>query len=229
MIPRALQKYVNDMETFPDDAVRAWRSAGAAGVWLELRRRTVDRAGAYSRYMVIEADLSTVRQIEAPVGIEIRPFTGSDWSLLGDLAGSRLTRCFSTAAAAGRVCLVAWRGSTAVGYVWLSPAIEQRYESFALGLPSDAIYVWQIQVSRSARQMGIGAALGSFGLLLAKQQGYRRIWMITHHENLAAQRTIASVAPSRVLGTLSRIKVTSWMYTRFRLLPSAEPLPGTAR
>jgi len=229
MIPRALQKYVNDLRTFPDDAVRAWRSAGAAGVWLELRRRTVDRAGAYSRYMVIEADLSTVRLIETPVGIEIRPFTESDWSLLGDLAGSRLTRCFAAAAAAGRVCLVAWRGSTAVGYVWFSPAVDQRYESFALTLPSDAIYLWQLQVSRSARRMGIGAALVSFGLLLAKQQGYRLSWMITRCDNRAAQSTIASVAPSRVLGTLSRIKVTSWMHTRFRLLPTPEPLPGTAR
>lgn len=224
MIPRAFRKYVNDLETFPGDAIRAWRSAGAAGVWLELRRRTVDRAGGYSSYLVIEADLSTTREIPMPEGIEIRPFTGSDWTLLGDLAGYRLSKCFTAASAAGRVCLVAWRDSTAVGYVWFSPAIDQRYESFALTLPSDAIYLWQMQVSRSERRRGVGAALASYGLLMARQQGHRRSWMITRSDNLAAQSTIASVAQTRVLGTLSRIKVTSWTHTRFLVLRTPQPL-----
>ena len=224
MIPRALNKYVNDLETFPQDAVRAWRSAGAAGVWLETRRRTVDRAGGYSSYLVIEADLSTTRDVALPAGIEIRPFTGDDWTLLGDLAGHRLTKCFAAAAGAGRVCLVAWRGSTAVGYVWFSPAMEQRYESFALPLPSDAIYLWQIQVSRSGRRRGVASALVSFGLRMARQQGYRLSWMITRADNLAAQGTIASVASSRVLGTVRRIKVTSWMRTRFFVLATPQPL-----
>ncbi|MEO8090881.1 MAG: GNAT family N-acetyltransferase [Gemmatimonadales bacterium] len=228
MIPRALRKYVSDLEAFPQDAVRAWRSAGAAGVWLETRRRTFDRAGGYSRYLVVEADLSTTRDIPVPDGVEIRPFTGDDWTLLGDMAGHRLTKCFAAAAGSGRVCLVAWRGSTAVGHIWFSPAIEQRYENFALPLPSEAIYLWQIQVSRSERRKGVGAALGSCGLRAARQQGNRLAWMITRSDNLAAQRSLASVASSRVVGTLTRIKVRSWMHTRFLLLPVPQPLPAAS-
>ena len=225
MTPKAFRKYANDLETFPGDAARAWRSAGAAGVWLELRRRTFDRAGGFSRYLVIEADLSSIREIPMPDGIEIRPFKGPDWSLLGDLGGYRLTRCFARAAEAGRVCLVAWRGSTAVGYIWFSPKTEKCYENFDLSMPPDAIYLWQIQVARSERRRGVGAALGSFGLVMARGQGYRRSWMITRSDNLAAQSTIASLAPSRVLGSVNRIKVTSWMHTRFHVLPTPKPLP----
>lgn len=225
MISRSFRKYVTDLKTFPGDAARAWRSAGPAGVWLELRRRSLDRAGGYSRYLVIESDLSATREIPVPDGIEIQPFTGPDWTLLGDMGGDRLAKCFAAAATGGRMCLVAWRGSRAVGYVWLSPAIDQRYENFALPLPPGAIYLWQIQVSRSERRKGVGAALVSFGLRMAKQQGHCRSWMITRSDNQAAQNTIASVAPSRVLATLSRIKVTSWMHTRFFALPTPQSLP----
>src|SRR6185295_7794909 len=60
------KKYVDDCRSFPGDAARAWRSGGAAGVWLELRRRTIDRAGSYVHYLVLEADLSTLRAIPMP-------------------------------------------------------------------------------------------------------------------------------------------------------------------
>lgn len=228
MIARALRKYVDDLESFPQDAVRAWRSAGAAGVWLETRRRTIDRAGGYSRYLVLEADLSPLRDIPAPDGIEVRPFTGDDWTVLGDLGGRRLSRSFAVAAAAGRLCLVAWRGSSAVGYIWLSPAIEPRYEHFSLALPPDAIYLWQIQVSLSERRRGVGAALVNVGLRTAGQQGKTRSWMVTRDDNLAAQSTIASVASSRVLGTVRRVKVTSWIHTRFFALSSPRPLQAAS-
>lgn len=228
MIPGMFRKYVNDLKTLPEDAARAWRSAGAAGVWLELRRRTLDRAAGYSHYLVLEADLSAIREIPMPDGLEIRRFTGPDWFLLGDLVGHRLTRCFARAAEAGRICLVAWRGSTAVGYIWFSPEIDQRYESMELPMPSDAIYLWQLQVAQSERRRGVGAALVSFGLLMATGWGYRRSWMITRSDNLAAQSTIASLAPTRVLGSVSRIKLTSWMHTRFLALPTAQPLQRAA-
>jgi GNAT superfamily N-acetyltransferase len=218
------RKYLDDGRSFPGDAARAWRSGGAAGVWLELRKRTLDRAGGYTRYLLIEADLSTLRAIPLPEGIDIRPFTGSDWALLGDLAGHRLGRCFAAAAAAGRMCFVAWRDSKAVGYLWLSPAIDQRYEHFALPLPVDAIYLWQIQVARSERHRGVGAALVSSSLSWARRQDYRRSWMLTRSDNLAAQSTIASVASSRVLGIVSRIRLTSWVRIRLLLSPSPRPL-----
>ena len=37
---RRIQKYLTDLATLPGDAATAWRTAGRAGVWTEVRRRT---------------------------------------------------------------------------------------------------------------------------------------------------------------------------------------------
>ena len=218
-----LRKYATDIETLPGDAAAAWRSAGAAGVLTELRRRTVDRAGGYVCNLVIEAHFSGLRPISPPAGVEILPFGSTSWGLLGDLAGRRVAPVFAAASRAGRSCLVAWRGSRAVGYIWLSPAAEARYENFMLPLPPDANYLWQLQVARSERRQGVGAALVSAGLQWSVAQGLCRSWMITGHDNIAAQNTIASLAPCLVLGTISRVKVGSWMRSRY--VPLAYPRP----
>ena len=215
------RKYVTDLSTLPGDAAAAWRSAGAPGVWTELRRRTIDRAGGFVRNLVIEADLSTTRRTSPPSGIAIRPFTGEDWSSLGDMAGERLAPVFTAASRAGRMCLVAWRGHDALGYIWFSPQIELRYENFDLPLPADANYLWQIQVARGARRQGVGAALIQAGFQRALEHGLRCSWMITAPDNTAAQNTLSSVAECRLLGTISRVKVVSWMQCRY--LPLHEP------
>jgi ribosomal protein S18 acetylase RimI-like enzyme len=218
-----IQKYLTDVATLPGDAAAAWRSDGPTGVWTEVRRRTVDRAVGYVRYIVLEADLDGFRRVPPPDGIVIRPFDGSDWASLGYLVSCRVAPIFTAAVRAGRTCLVAWRGSEALGYLWLSPAIEERYENFVLPLPPDTIYVWQIQVARSARRQGLGAALVSAGFEYAVNRGVRRSWMITSPANTAAQKTIATIAASRVLGNISRVKVGSWMQGRYAPFP--EPLP----
>ena len=215
------RKYVTDLRTLPGDAAAAWRSAGAPGVWTELRRRTVDRAGGFVRNLVIEADLTTTRRSSPARGMEIRPFTATDWSSLGDLASQRLAPVFTAALLADRRCLVAWRGKEALGYIWFSPRIELRYENFDLPLPADGNYLWQIQVARGARRQGVGAALIEAGFQQSLQHGLRRSWMITAPDNLAAQNTVSSVAECRLLGTISRVKVVSWMQCRY--LPLHEP------
>ncbi len=218
-----MRKYVNDLRTFPVDAAGAWRANGAPGLWNEVRRRTVDRAGGFVSYLVLEADLTEFRPASAPRGIDIRPFAGPDWSALGDLASCRVAPIFDAAIRAGRICLVAWRGAEAVGYIWFSPAIEERHENFSLTLPSDTNYLWQLQVARSARRQGLGAALVSAGLRSALASGVRCSWMITHPDNTAAQNTLASVAATRVLGTVKRVKLASWMHSRYS--PLDQPLP----
>ncbi len=215
------RKYVTDLSTLPGDAAAAWRSAGPPGVWNELRRRTIDRAGGFVRNLVIEADLSTTRRTSPPSGIEIRPFTGEDWSCFGDMAGQRVAPVFTDASRAGRTCLVAWRGHEALGYIWFSPQVELRYENFDLPLPADTNYLWQIQVARGARRRGVGAALIQAGFQQALGHGVRRSWMITAPDNAAAQNTLSSVAECRLLGTIRRVKVVSWMQCRY--LPLHEP------
>jgi ribosomal protein S18 acetylase RimI-like enzyme len=218
------RKYVTDLRTLPGDAAAAWRSAGASGVWTELRRRTVDRAGGFVRNLVLEADLTTTRRGSLARGIEIRPFACPDWSSLGDLVSQRLHPVFTAALSADRQCLIAWRGQEALGYIWFSPRTELRYENFDLPLPADANYLWQIQVARMARRQGIGAALIKAGFRQALQDGFRRSWMVTAPDNAAAQNTISSVAECRLLGSISRVKVVSWMQCRYLPMPQARPL-----
>ncbi len=226
---RGIGKYLTDAATLPRDAASAWRTDGAAGVWTELRRRTVDRAAGYVRYIVLEADLENFRRVSPPEGVVIRPFAGSDWSSLGPMVPCRVAPILTAARRAGRTCLVAWRGSEAIGYIWFSPAVEQRYENFALSLPPATTYLWQIQVTRSARRQGLGAALISAGFEQAAQQGFRRSWMITSPSNRAAQKAVTTITTGRVLGSIRRVKVASWMQTRYAPLQHSLPLQSYIR
>jgi ribosomal protein S18 acetylase RimI-like enzyme len=220
---RRIEKYLTDIATLPGDAAAAWRTEGPTGVLTEVRRRTVDRAGGYVRYIVLDADLDGFRRVPPPDGVRIEPFSGSDWSALGGLVSRQLAPACNAAVRAGRECLVAWRGSEALGFIWFSPAVEQRYESFSLPLPPGTTYLWQLRVARWARNQGIGAALVSAGFEHAVRRGVRRSLMITSGKNTAAQKTVATITASWVLGSISRVKVATWMQTRY--VPWQEPLP----
>ena len=222
-----LAKYVHDIRTFPEDAVRAWRAAGGTGVRDEIRRRTLDRVGGYVRRFVLEADLSGLVDMPAPDGVDIRPFSGPDWLLLGDMARSHLGPRFHEAAGAGRTCLVAWKQRQAVGYIWFSPAVEVRHESYDLQLPPYTNYIWQIEVIRHERRHGVAAALLSRGLKLSWDEGFQRSWMVVHPKKVGSLRSIARVAPTRVLGTVARIKVLSWMRSWYRSLNAPVPIELT--
>ncbi len=219
-----LQKYVNDLRTLPGDVMGAWRDGGAPDVLLELRRRTVDRAGGYAHGLVIETDLSGLIARPPRPGIEIEHFAGPDWSSLSGLVGDRIAAKCAAAAAAGRQCIVARRNGQILGHSWVSPAVEARYESYDLPLPSDAIYIWQTLVMGEARGLGLGSALLSFELHLARDRGYRRSWTVIHPDNRASLRTVAAVGPSRVVGSVTRVKVLSSMRSRYSALPVAQPL-----
>jgi ribosomal protein S18 acetylase RimI-like enzyme len=220
----SVRKYLTDLRTLPADAMRAWRAGGWPAVREEARRRTLDRIGGYARRFVIESDLSGLVEVGPPQGVDIRIFTGNDWSLLGDMGRQRLTPLFTDAAEAGRICLVAWQRREAIGYAWFSERIESRHESYDLPLPEDAIYVWQIQVSRRERRRGVASALLSTGLRLGQERGFRRSWIILHPNNVASLCAVARVAPSRVLGTLRRWKVLAWMRSRYRALTTPVPI-----
>jgi GNAT superfamily N-acetyltransferase len=219
--------FFTDLRTLPGDVARAWRASGWVAVRDELRKRTVDRIGGYVRRYVVETDLSRLADIAPPREVEIRVFQGSDWNLLGDMLRSRLVHQFGQAAAEGRICLVAWSRRRAVGYAWLSPAVESRHECYDLPLPSDAIYIWQVEVLRGERRPGVAAALLSSGLRLGRERGFRRSWMIVHPDRIAVLGAIAGVAPSRVLGTVARLKVLSWIRSRYRALSAPVPIEIT--
>ena len=79
-------------------------------------------------------------------------------------------------------------------------------------------------MSRHERRQGVAAALLSTGLQWGRDRGFQHSWMIIHPDNVASLRAIASVAPSRVLGTVARIKVLSWVRSRYRALSAPVPI-----
>jgi hypothetical protein len=181
--------------------------------------------GVYGRRFVIETDLSRLAEFLPPSEVEIRPFSGGNWSLLGDLMRAQLTSQFGEATAAGRTCLVAWKRRHAVGYAWFSTKIESRYERYDLPLPSDTVYIHQIEVSRAEeRSQRVSAALLSMGLRLGRERGFHRSWIIVDPKNLAWIPAIAGVAPSRVLGIVSRLRLLGWMRCRYRALHTPVPI-----
>ena len=217
-----MAKYEGTLGTFSDDAARAWRAGGWAGLVKEIRRRVWDGIGGYVRRVVIETDLSQLGDISPPGSVDIRPFAWSDWSLLGDMARHRLAPQFDEAAALGRICLVAWRERQAVGYAWFSDRIENRHEGYDLLLPDDATFIWEVEVSRDDQE--VAAALIRAGLWLARERGFRRSWMIAHPDNVATLCTVAQVAPSSMLGTAARVKVLAWMRSWYRALGAPVPI-----
>jgi GNAT superfamily N-acetyltransferase len=222
-------KPVNDIRTFPADAARAWRAGGWPAVLEEMRRRVFDRVGGYERRYVVEVDLSGLTDRPLPAEVEILPFSGPDWLLLGDMARSQLIPRFSGAAAAGRVCLVAWKRRRAVGYAWFSSQIESRHESYDLPLPAYTNCIWQLEVTRSERRQGIAAALLSRGLTLSRDRGFQRSWIIIHPRNLSSFQALAGVAPTQVLGTVACIKILSRMRSWYRALSAPVPIELSVR
>ncbi|HEU5305078.1 MAG TPA: GNAT family N-acetyltransferase [Gemmatimonadales bacterium] len=218
MISRRILKYYDDIRTFPTDAAEAWRAGGWRAVWDDLRGRTLDRIGNYARHYVIEMDLSQLAELTLPNGVEVGPYAGPDWQVLGNVVGRRLAAQHAEAAAAGRLCIVAWKDGRAVGCTWLSNTIQMRYESYDLPLPPDAVYILGTHVSPAERRLGVAAALVGTVLRLARQQGRNRAWTMVHPDNRGSLRTVVRVAPSRILGTVARIKLLSWMFNRFRPL-----------
>lgn len=211
-------------------AIRAAVQAWLIGSWAVVRdviwRGTIDRV-ANARRFVIESDLARLAEVAPPEAVEVRLFTGPDWSLLGDTARLRTAHRFQEASAAGRICLVAWKQRHVVGYAWFSPRIDVRHEGYDLPLPADAVYIWQLEVSPGERRHGVAAALLSNGLQLARDRGLRRSWIVVHPDNIASLRTIAGVASSRVLGTVRRLKVLTWIYSRYRALSAPVQIEGT--
>jgi ribosomal protein S18 acetylase RimI-like enzyme len=224
-----LSKYINDARTLPQDGIHAWRTGGWLSFRQEIRRRSLGRLGGYVRRYVIETDLLALVDGVLPAEVDIRPFGGPDWTLLGEMGRSRFSCQFAEASAAGRICLIAWKRRQAIGYAWFSPAIESRHESYDLLLPQGTVYLWQLEVARGERRQGVGAALINRGLTLCRDRGYRKSWIIVQPENVAAIRSVARVAPSRVLGTVARVKVLSWMRSWYRALSAPVPIEIPAR
>ncbi len=225
-----MNKYVRDAITFPGDASRAWRHSGAQGAWREIRLRTFDRLSRGGLALLLEHVVADVPHLPLPDDVRIAPYTGPDWSPFLALTTEKRVASFRKRIARGRECLVAWRGDRPVGFTWISTRMEHDIETYALPLPADATYHWDLYVASAERGTGLGTALAFARLHHVHEKSYRVGWRLIDIDNLASQRTAQKTASAstRVIGELRYRSVFGRSWSRFS--PGAvSPETATAR
>ena len=222
-IRRQFYKYAEYCRTFPADAMLAYRLEGMGGAWDTLRQRTIDRI-LYTAHLVVFAQLlDSAAEVPPPPGVVIRRLQESDWPALATMVLQRNLTRFRALAAEGRHAVLAWRGSKPIGYGWVAASLSPDVTSCPLELPPDAAYLWDLYVIPAERSNGVGSALASARIQVARECGFREGWRMISPANAASLRTLPkSGAPTRVVGELRLIKILSRVYARFT--PAAIPL-----
>jgi GNAT superfamily N-acetyltransferase len=199
---------------------RSYRSGGLPDLWQTVAERSIHRLIRWGRFLVIVQRLDEFREVPPPPGITIRPATKAD---LPAMARS-MARCdverFAEYMARGRICFVAWEGERPVGYAWNADRVSSDMTATAcpLALPPTASYLWNLYVLPHRRGHGIGPALASARLRLARDRGLREGWTMIAPTNYASLRAVAKTAGpnTRVIGELRYIKLLTRAYGRFR-------------
>ncbi len=199
-----MNKYVRDAITFPHDASLAWRHSGARGALRELRLRTLDRISRGGLALLFEHVVADVPKLPLPDGVRIAPFAGPDWSQFLALTSPMRIATFTKRIERGRECLVAWRDGRPVGFTWISTRMDPDIETYALPLPADASYHWDLFVTSEERGSGVGTALAWERLHHSRERSYRLGWRLIDIDNLASQRGAqkTATASTRVIGEL---------------------------
>lgn len=212
-----MNKYVRDAVTFPRDAGAAWKNAGAPGVWREVRVRTFDRVSRRGLALLLEHALVDLPQLPLPEGVHIAPFAGPDWSAFLELTTAARIEKFKKRIARGRECLVAWRGDRPVGFTWISTRMDRDIETYALSLPADTTYHWDLYVASSERGNGLGTALAFARLHHSRDHDFRAGWRLIDVDNRASQRTAQKTAGpgTRVIGEVRYLSIFGRSWFRF--------------
>ena len=217
MIPKALQKYVSDLRTFPGDFALAYRHNGWRGGWNALATRTVHRIFRTERVVIFAQPLSGSPDVAPPPGVCIAPISEADWPALSSFVAQRDLARFRRLVASGRHGVVAWRGSQPIGYGWVAGRIGPDVTACALALPANAAYLWDLYVIPSERSNGVGSALASARVQKARELGFSEGWRMISPSNVASLRTLARTGIGvRVIAELRYVKVLSRVQVWFR-------------
>ena len=226
-LPPKVLKYVEDCRTFPGDARLAFRLEGVGGVWDALAARTIDRVVKAGHVVVFAQTLGSAPDIPPPVGVVIRRLTDEDWPALSRMVTQRSLGLFRALAKNGHHGLVAWRGAEPIGYGWVAERMGPDVTACPLSLPGDAAYLWDLYVVPSERSNGIGSALASARIRIARERGFREGWRMIAPSNAASLRTLAkSGSDTRLVGEMRFIKLLDRMYARFTPAVVLAPQPG---
>ena len=215
-IPSKVHKYVADCKTFPGDAALSYQLTGMRGVWDALADRTTRRVVRTGHVVVFAQLLESAPQVPSPAGVAIRRLTGDDWPALSKIATQRSLASFRQLAANGRHGLVAWRGSEAIGYGWVAEQLGPDVTACPIDLPPYAAYLWDLYVVPAERSNGVGSALASARVQLARGLGFKEGWRMIAPSNNASLRTLAKTGTdTRVIGELRFVKVFSRVRAQF--------------
>lgn len=215
-IRRALAKYIEDWRTFPWDAALAYGHEGWRGVWDTFAPRTIHRVFRAGHMLIFAQPLDTAAEVALPAGVRIAPLSEADWSALATLVTQRNEARFRALAAAGRHCVVAWRGTQPIGYGWVAERIGPDVSVCDLPLPGHAAYLLDLYVIPSERSNGVGSALARARLQTARELGFSEGWRMISPTNRASLRTLTKSGNStRLIGELRYIKVLSRVRARF--------------
>src|SRR4051794_9482740 len=161
-------KYVEDCRSFPGDASLAFRLQGLRGVWDTLRQRTLDRIVTIGHAVIFTQTLNSAREVPAPPGVTLRALGGDDFSPLASIVTQRDLNRFRARMAAGHHGVVAWRGNQPIGYGWVAERLGPDVTVYPLALPVDAAYMWNLYVVPNERSSGVGSALASARIRIAR-------------------------------------------------------------
>lgn len=215
-MPRQLRKYAEDCRTFPADALLAYRLEGIRGVWNALIERTVARLFRTGHAVVFAQFLDSAPEVPPPAGVVIRRLGDGDWQALSRMVQQRDLGRFRALIAAGRHGMVAWRGSQPIGYAWVASSVGPDVTAYPLRLPEHAAYLWDLYVVPGERCNGVGSALASARIRVAREYGFREGWRMISPRNAASLRTLAkTAAATRVVGELRFIKLLSRVHASF--------------
>jgi GNAT superfamily N-acetyltransferase len=215
-IRRALAKYLEDCRTFPADAALAYRHEGWRGVWGVLAPRTVDRAFRTARMHVFAQPLEGAPEVPPPPGVRIALLGEGDWPALSGLITQREAVRFRALIAAGRHCVVAWRGEQPIGYGWVAGSIGPDVTACELNLPPHAAYFWDLYVLPSERSSGVGSALASARVLTARELGFAEGWRMIAPSNTPSLRTLVRTGQNtRMVGEFRYVKLLARVHSRF--------------
>ena len=220
-----LGKYVADCRTFPADAVLSYQLAGMRCIWDSLADRTLHRVLRTGHVIVFAQPLESAPEVPPPPGVAIRPLSDNDWPALSRIVTQRSLALFRALAANGRHGVVAWRGPEPIGYGWVAERIGPDVTACPLALPPYAAYLWDLYVVPAERSSGVGSALASARVQLARGLGFREGWRMVAPSNGASLRTLAKTGTdTRTVGELRFIKIFGSIRARFSPASSGKSL-----
>lgn len=213
-------KYAKDLTTLPEDAALAYQRGGVRELWQAVAERSLHRLVRWGRVLVIVQRLDEFREVTPPTGITIRRATEADLPALVEIMSRRDADRFGDNVARGLICFVAWEGERPVGYAWNADRFTSDMTATAcpLALPPTASYLWNLYVIPRRRGHGVGAALASARLRLARDRGLREGWTMIAPTNYGSLRAVGKTAGpnTRVIGELRYVKLLTRVYGRFR-------------